>query len=422
MTWADLDKIAVAKPRPDGRATLVVVDDRTTSAILELPALSTVIAIGRVVRARAAITERYDGRGLVVYRTRELPPTFLVDAVSAAGGVVFDGTREHANPRALATTVQLDGAFVDLAANIRRRYKVGSAGDALDVLEHELRRRPIAKTDASAWWTRMFELCALAGELIRAATPARWVEVPGHTFPLGLDLGPGTATYPGKLAQTLLEGGNGSMRSLVQATKMATSPTAGRPMPLLVHRTAVPIEQCWWSLLLTDEVDAPDVPVIVWVEDHDSVISYPRGTGEPAPELRARALANLANIAIEVESTEMPFGTMVAVSGDFFAAEMILHRPTMERVRTAIGGSPAILVATPARGELIAIDAAVSLVDDNLLNAFLLAVEGGYFRATERDRISSEVIVYTDRPLGRVQSNLMDARRALRRVGVDPDA
>lgn len=425
MSWADLDKVAVGKPRPDGRATLVIRDERTTTAMREVRALSTVIAISRVIRARAAIDKLHDGRGIVIYACAEVPPAFLVDAASAAGGVVFAAGREHVNRAALATTVQLDAAFVDLATSVRRRFKVGNAGDALDVLEHHLRRRPIAQDEVVAWWSMMFELVALAGELVRADRPARWIAAPDHRLPLGLDLGAAGTVIPGAMAQTLLEGGVGSMRSLVQVTQARASisaGTTGRPMPLLCNRDAVPIDRIFWSPLLAEQLDSPDVPVIAWVEDHDATIHWPTGTGEPEPELRTRALENLGQIDVELDSIEMPFGTMVHVSGDFFAAEMLLHPPTMRRVRTAIGHGETMLVGTPARGELFAIDAAIAGLDDALLQTFLLAMEREFLRATERDRISSEVIVYLGGPIGRVQLNLMDARRAMRRVGVDPDA
>lgn len=424
MSWADLDKVAVGKPRSDGRATLIIRDERPTSAILEARPLSTVIAISRVIRARAAIDNRYDGRGIVIYNCPEVPPGFLVDAVSAAGGVVFAAGRDHVNRLALATTVQLDGAFVDLATSVRRRFKVGNAGDALDVLEHHLRRRPIATDDVVARWTLMFELAALTGELVRADRPARWIAMPAQPLPVALDLGAAGTVIPGRMAQSLLEGGAGSMRSLVELTEVASSAAIGwRPMPLLCHRKTLALDQVAWSPLLDDQVDSPDVPVIAWVEDRDSEIAWPAGNGEPAPELRAHALANLGRIGVEISNIDVPFGTMVLVTGDFFAAEMILHAPTMRRVRAATGGSESILVGTPTRGHLIAVDGTRALIDDAMLQAFLLSVDRQYMRSPEADRISSEVILYFgDRPVGRVQSNAMDTRRALRRVGVDLDA
>ncbi|MDB4961646.1 MAG: hypothetical protein JWP01_1645 [Myxococcales bacterium] len=436
--WADLDKLALARPRPDGRATLIARDDRSAEAITEARHLSTVIAIARVVRGTFAIEERHGGHGLVIYSVREHPPAFLVDAVSAAGGVVFDGSREHTTRSPLATTVQLDAAFSDLASAVRRRLKVGSIGDALDVLEHHVRRRAIPKDDAVATWTAVSELAALAGELIRADRPARWRAAGNERFPLALDLGKGEIAFPGKLAQAIVEGAAGSLRSLVAiasppmavpvapaSTVRAADPVSAaysHPLPLLCDRRTVPIERLTHELLLGDEVDTPDVPVIVYVDDRDDAVAWPQDLGAPTAALRRTALANLAVQPVELTPMDVLIGKVVVVTGGFYAAESILDRATMERVRSELGGPELLLVGIPARGHLVAIDATVASADPELQAAFLMMVEGEYLRALECDRITSEVIVYADKPLGRVQSNLMDTRRALRRVGVDPDA
>jgi hypothetical protein len=410
MAWADLDKLAVAKRLPDGRARLVAVDERTSDAITEARHLSTVVAIARVTRGRFAIRERHDDHGILIYTVREVPPVFLVDAVTAAG---------------------------DLASGVRRRLKVASIGDALDVLEHHLRRKPIAKDDPVAMWTAVCELAALAGELIRAERPARWITVAGERFPLGLDLGKGEVAFPDKLAQAIALGGEGSLRSVVKlAAKPAYAPPVHRasapadpvtaaythPMPLLCHRNSVPIDRLTYSLLLKDEVDTPDVPVIVYVDDRDDALFWPQDLGPPTAALKRIALANLAATKVEIKTIDVPIGKVVLVTGAYYGAEALLDRATMELVRGELGGTEMILVGMPARGHLLATDAVESMNDDGLQVAFLLLVEREYLSSLERDRISSEVLLYADEPVGRVQSNLMDTRRALRRVGVDPDA
>src|SRR5262249_13386209 len=112
----------------------------------------------------------------------------------------------------------------------------------------------------------------------------------------------------------------------------------------------------------------------------------------------------------------------IVVTGGFYAAETLLVPAAMARISAELGGPKVMFVGVPARGRLIAIDGERATIDDAFRNAFLIIVERDYLEATERDRISSEVIVYLDKPLGRLQSNLMDARRLLRTVGVDPDA
>ncbi len=425
MTWADLDKLAAAKPRPDGSPTLVVRDDRTLDQIVEARPLSIIVAISRVLRARRVLADKHGGRGTVVYLTARTPPEPLIDAVTAAGGVVFDGTREHVARSPLATSFQLDAAFSDLGSAVRRRLGARSFLAALETFEWELRRKQPDRAD-NAWWIAIIELAAVTGECIREKRAAKWIESPAHRLPLGLDLGKGNVLLPGQLAQTIVEGGDVSMRSLFEIAEPPTIVPI-RPgatvMPLLCDRRAVPIEQLTWERLISEQVDTDDVPVIVYVEDHGGTIKWPFGPTEPTGAQRARALANLAKEPFEIEAIVAPGGhTMVVVTGGYYASEAMLVPEVMNRVGSHLGGTRMMQLGVPARGHTIAVDAVKANLDDEFQQVFLRLVEKHYLEATERDRISSEVILYLDKPVGRVQSNLMDARKLLRGSGVDPDA
>ena len=422
-SWADLDKVSVAKPRPDGSALLVLRDDRSPERVRETRHLSVVIAISRVARARHALAERFAGRGSVIYNTAGTPPDFLVDAVTAAGAVVFDGTREHVARSPLATTLQLDAAFCDLASVVRRRVGAKSFRAALEIVEADLQRKLPDRANPAAWWTAIIELSALTGECVREKRAARWVESPSQRLPLALDLGKNELLFPGKLAQTIVEGGAGSMSALLELSVAAAGDPTGIPMAMLCDRRSVPIDKLTWERLISEEVDTDDVPVIVFVDDCGGAIGYPFGPKVPDAIRRSKALANLAKEPVEVEIADLPRGNALAiVTGGFYAAESLLVPATMERIRRGLGGPKVLLVGVPARGQLVAIDGERAMLDDDLEHAFLLLVEQRYLEATERDRISSEVIVYVDGPLGRLQSNLLDARRAMRASGVDPDA
>ena len=214
--------------------------------------------------------------------------------------------------------------------------------------------------------------------------------------------------FPGKLAQAIVEGGAGSMRTLLEAAEppQITPIRAGATaMPLLCDRRTVPIEKLTWERLLSEEVDTDDVPVIAYVEDHGGTIRWPFGPSTPTSELRARALANLAKEPVEILPADIPGGAkLVIVTGGFYAAESLLVPATMAKVRAELGGPKLMLVAVPVRGHLVAIDGERATLDDELMNAFRLVVEKRYLEATERDRISSEVIIYFDKPIGRVTS------------------
>jgi hypothetical protein len=396
--WADLDRLAIAKPRPDGRVTLVVRDDRTPDQIAETPSsLSVLIAACRVLRGQRVIAERHGGRGIVIYSCRQPPPDFLTEAVTAAGGVVFDGARERTRP-AYALTVLLDAAFIDLASVVRRRLGARSFAEALAALEADVRSRKISVGDAAAYWGAVLELTALTGELARSSgMPGRWDAATGTRLPLALDLGGGKALSPGALAQAIVEGTPGSLRQLITLGTLHDA-TAGVPFPLLCHRTAVPIDRLSWTPLVSDgdAGEHPDVPVIVWVEDLGEGIRFPTDRGAASDALRARAVKNLDRLAVEITEVPLPFARVAVVTGDYFAAEMLLHPPTMARVAQALGGAETLLVGVPARGYLLAVDAATADLDDDLRAAFVGMVEREHQRATERDRISAQVLFYRD--------------------------
>src|SRR5204862_4513431 len=103
---------------------------------------------------------------------------------------------------------------------------------------------------------------------------------------------------------------------------------------------------------------------------------------------RARALANLATIEVGIQIEDFPFGRLAIVTGDHYAAETVLDPAAMRRLSSALGAGERLLVATPARGELIAIDAELAMLVEELQDAFRHAAQGGCERASERDRIS----------------------------------
>jgi hypothetical protein len=386
--WADLDRLAAARPGADGAARLVVRDDRPARDVIEMVPVSTVIAIARVIRARRVLAERHGGNGTVIYAAAD-PPAFLVDAVTAAGGVVFDGARERvaAAPRVL--TMQLDAAFLDLATVVRRRVKARTFADAIELREHELRLRPVDAADAGARWIAIAELAALAGEVVRERRAARWIDDGAHRFPLALDLGKGARLAPGGKAQEIVDGGAGSMRDLLEDREPARAAAdAARLMPLLCDRAMLPPEIAWMPLVPA-AVDDPAAPVVVWVEDAADVVKWPLGAPLPDDGRRARALANLAAQPFEISPLVVPFGRYAVVTGGYFAAESVLDRATMQRVASELGGATALVIATPARGQLIAMDAARAELDDEALDAFRKVVEAQHRQAPAQDRISA---------------------------------
>jgi hypothetical protein len=90
----------------------------------------------------------------------------------------------------------------------------------------------------------------------------------------------------------------------------------------------------------------------------------------------------------------------------------------MKQIEQLLGGDT-LVVGFPERGQMLA----TTIADDDELLPFLHLVDNRFHAAPEHVRISSEVVVYTDgKVLERLQSLAMDTRRAMRRMGIDPDA
>lgn len=427
MSWADLEKVQGTQ-RPDGTMLVVLRDDRASAAITEKRSLSILFAVSRVIHGLQVVDAKYGGRGKVVYWTTGAPPAFLVEAVSAAGGIVFDGKLEHAIAKPPELGMLIDGTFCDFAIEVKRRFKVRTMRDALEVREIELRKRPVDLADHVARWTAIYELMALAGEAAREKRPGRWAfdrAMKDVKFPLVLDLGRGHKLLPGRMAQAVVHGSGSTMIDLLAVLEKSEAPAVGispmATMPLLHDRETIPAADVITEPLVGDS-DFLGLPVIAYVEDRDEGYAWPQNV-PITPELRRRALANLGARNFDIGVAEVPgMGvTLAFVIGDFYACETILHRPTMKKLETQLG-STTLLVGVPARGELLAMDSAIAMADDEILTTFLRLVEKKYLDNPEDARISSEVIVYEGKPIGRVQSNLMDTRRALRRMGIDPDA
>lgn len=421
MSWADLDKVSV-KQRADGSALLVVPDGRTLAQIGEARLVSILVAMCRVARAREALDKKFAGRGVVTVVTTGEPPGFFVEAVSSAGGVVFDGKREHAMPRPMTATMLLDSTLCDLATAVRRRVNVRTFKDALEVREHELRRRPVAMADPVAWWTTVFELIALAGELYRAEEPGKWELVGSARPPLGLAQPKKPMIFPGEEAQAIAAGGSASLRTSVELAKprapSVTLETSLRAMPLLVHRSTVELDALTWEPLVPEDADHEELPVIVYVEDQSGELHWPTHQGPPTKALRARAIANLARTELAIEAIEVTGTRVAVVVHEGFGSEAVLHRPTMQAVETLLA-TDSLVIGFPERGQLLATSASD---DPDELLAFLQLVDNRFHAAPERARISSEAVLYAEgRPIGRVRSNAMDTRRALRRMGIDPE-
>jgi hypothetical protein len=232
--WARVHKIDRIRPQANGGAHVLVEDERTQAAMARVPGLSTVIAIARILNARRVLDAKYGGKGEVRYAANASPPGFLADAIARAGAIRTDGNGEQvivpASPGSISSVV--DSAFAELA--YYAKSNIGTAVDmaqALRATETMRRKSPLDRDAAPApYWTAVFELAALAGELSRARG-GRWVETTEMPVPFAIQFPDHKQANPAKLAQRIVDGGEDESLATDAAVVDITGDPAADPKP-----------------------------------------------------------------------------------------------------------------------------------------------------------------------------------------------
>jgi hypothetical protein len=207
--WARVHKVDRIRPTDKG-GIVIVEDERATAQMQRVPSLSTLVAIARVLSARRALELKYGGNGEVRYATSAHLPSFLSEAITRAGAAIADATgdriRQPAAPAGVAALI--DVAFAELAHHVRGAIGVPDVATALEKTEQRRRAAPLDKDkEPEKYWTAVFELAALAGELSRKRG-ARWVETTDLPVPFAVRFPDTTAlAHPTVIAQKIVEGG-----------------------------------------------------------------------------------------------------------------------------------------------------------------------------------------------------------------------
>jgi hypothetical protein len=206
--WARVHKIDRVRPQPGGRAIVLVEDERNVAAMTRVPGLSTVIAVARILNARRVLETKFGGKGEIRYAAGVTLPSFLSDAVTRAGASLADATGERvvlpASPASIAAGI--DHAFAELAHHVRTNVAAPDMATALRTVEANRRKAALDReANPTAYWTAVFELMALAGELSRPRG-GRWIETAELPVPFALRFTSGELARPAKLAQEIVEG------------------------------------------------------------------------------------------------------------------------------------------------------------------------------------------------------------------------
>ena len=370
--YSSLDKIDFTTKDADGRVSAVQTDHRSAEDIEAEPALSALFAMTRVINARAHFAEEGIANAEVHYALFGEAPECLRTALAAVGAVLDRGKgveqRLLGPPSEAVAGALADRCFAELARDAAARVGVRDLAMALRMLEDQtLTAPPEREDDELGYWTRVLELAALAGELLRAKRPgaARWVQSDRALVPFGFQFAEGdgaTTMFPTNRAQRLVEDGRDEslFRLIAAADEALESPpdaATGRLMPSLRGRTAVDLDEVAWRPLLTEE-ESDVLPIVVCgVDGETSFGMIRRETLErEVSDVFGVALANLATETVHQEELHAAGTVITAVGGSFYAAEKLLDVRFMRGLHADLGAR-VLAAAAPVRGMLLVMSA-----------------------------------------------------------------
>ena len=357
--YCSIDKIDLAA-KVDGKPIAVQTDLRTRAEIGDEPELSVLFAMARIVNARAQLADEGHRGAAVHYVVADDPPAVLREALVAAGGVIERGDRrlklEPLGPgSAQAVGALADRTFTQLARRTAARVGVRDLAMALRMLEDQTYANPPDRDDEITYWSRVLELSALAGELLRAKYAGKWIQTDRALVPFGFQLGDHAVMFPTNRAQRVVEDGESEslFKLLVAAEESLARPADGRLMPSLRDRREVVLDEIVWRPVVSDDAPA-DLPIVVCGIDGESTFGMLRKEALPKPPeaALAEAYANLAAESVQCDELAAGDSRIIVVTGSFYAAEKVLDREFMRSLHDDLGAD-LLAAAAPARGCLL---------------------------------------------------------------------
>jgi hypothetical protein len=367
--FCSIDKIDLAA-KVDGKPIAVQTDHRSREEILDASELSILFAMARIVNARAQLADDGHPDAAVHYVVAGEPPSALREALAAVGATLSFGLTPYEKRGEDARLEPLEGGsahavgliadrtFKELARRAAAKVGVRDLAMALRMLEDQTYADPPSRDDELGYWTRVLELSALAGELLRAKYSGRWVQSDRALVPFGFQLtGSDTVMFPTNRAQRVVEDGRAESLFLLLSAADETQlrPSAGRLMPSLRDRRDVILDEILWRPVVSDDAPA-DLPIIVCGVDGESTFGMLRKEALPKPPeaALAEAYANLADEEVQLDDVAGgdDDARIIVVSGSFYAAEKVLDREFMRSLHDDLGAD-LIAAAAPARGCLL---------------------------------------------------------------------
>jgi hypothetical protein len=335
--WS-LDQIDIlAEREKGGPIQIVLTDHRERAQIDEEPEISVLFAMTRVIASRHTMTS--DGRAIerVVYKAKHALPPYLVEALRSVDAAIEQPESFEGPANGAATAAIVERAFDALADRVARRTGLTDPAAVLRVLEAETTSTPIRREgDEGAYWTRILELMAVTGRVMRAARDVAWVVSTQTTVPFGLEIAEANVALPYNRALRFIESGESeSMFLLIASVDEMARPDEARPiMPSLRDRA----EAVRGGYLCSGLIDDPRAPVIAYGRDGEKTFAlFTRAkSGVDLDDVTEPALLNIAAHEVDWVEGDLDGVHVAIVDGDWFASEKLLDEAFMRGVHEAL--------------------------------------------------------------------------------------
>ena len=362
--FSSLDRVDMRIASAEGIRCLQT-DHRPAAEIQRQEELSILFALTRVLGPLSAGTASE-----VVYVCAQPPPEFLRRAVASAGGklqvqkgpvLAYEGP--PGKPEELA-----DDAFRRLAHRVLRERNATLDESTLELLQRELTPAPDKEKEEPVYWTRVVELAAITGELLRAKLGGRWVVAPKtSTIPFAFRLGAEDSSryilsnVAGRAERFLESGAQDSPGELLSATgdQEIKPPAPGPVLPMLKAAEWPGRDTMACRPLVTWQDPRAVMPWITYGEAAPSSsgpISKDSPRAKELDALHAQALENLKAISVEAIELTQKTQKLLTVIGPPYAAEQVLDVSFLRGLHERLG-RPSLVAGIPRKGLLMIMDA-----------------------------------------------------------------
>ncbi len=356
--YSSLDRVDSAIKEAGGTIVAqVLTDHRSAAEMTAEPEVSVVFALTRVLSARAFAKQQGMGLRVIYIVTVSDVPVFFRMALASVDVVLTNVIAEQRInlPHVSGTPGQFaDASFQALCGRVQARSGLSDLAGVLHALEGEtLAAPPDKETDEIGYWTRVVELAAVFGELLRTRTGGHWVEHAGQsTIPFGFISDHGLVTFPTNRAQRLIAGEQDT--SLFQLFQLeaarATHEAQLAILPSLRSRNEAAAQRLKFRPLVPYTPMTHAAPVVAYGSDSSETFAVlTTGDLRSTEALHADALANLVDQHVELEELE---SSILAVTGSFFATEKLLDVAYMRSLHVRLQ-TETLAVGVPRRGLML---------------------------------------------------------------------